>query len=146
MAQGVLALAIAFYLLHPVWPLEKWLFLMVALAAGSLFFMAIFIVGATTAFWTPQTAELANIFTYGGNFMTSYPMHIYEEWMREVFTFIIPMAFINYYPALYLLDRPDPFGLPGWTPFLSPLVAGAVFAVSLAVWRFGVRHYQSTGS
>ena len=146
MAQGVLALAIAFYLLHPIWPLEKWLFLMVALAAGSLFFMAIFIVGATTAFWTPQTAELANIFTYGGNFMTSYPMHIYEEWMRSVFTFVIPMAFINYYPALYLLDRPDPFGLPAWTPFLSPLVSGTVLVVSLAIWRFGVRHYQSTGS
>jgi ABC-2 type transport system permease protein len=146
MAQGTLALAIALFLLHPAWTPEKWLFLAVTLAGGAFFFMAIFIVGATTAFWTPQTAELTNIFTYGGNFMTSYPMHIYEEWMREVFTFIIPMAFINYYPALYLLNKPDPFGLPGWTPFLSPLVAGAVFVVSLAVWRFGVRHYQSTGS
>ena len=56
--------------------------------------------------------------------MTSYPMHIYQEWLVSLFTFIIPMAFINYYPALYLLDKPDPFGLPPFMPFLSPIVRG----------------------
>jgi ABC-2 type transport system permease protein len=146
MAQGALALGLALYLLHPVWTPEKWLFLATILVSGALFFMAIFIVGATAAFWTPQTAELVNIFTYGGTFMTSYPMHIYQEWMRDVFSFIIPMAFINYYPALYLLGKPDPFGLPGWAPFLSPAIAGIVYAVAVAVWRVGVRRYQSTGS
>ena len=103
------------------------------LVGGALFFMAIFILGATCSFWTPQTAELANIFTYGGQFMTSYPMHIYEAWMRSLFTFVIPMAFINYYPALYLLGKPDPFGLPAWTPFLAPFVAPLTFGVALRV-------------
>ena len=43
------------------------IFFLVMLAfSGALFFMAIFIVGATMAFWTPQTPELTNIFTYGG--------------------------------------------------------------------------------
>jgi ABC-2 type transport system permease protein len=146
MAQGALALGLGLYLLHPVWGPEKWLFLMVTLVSGALFFMAIFIAGATAAFWTPQTQELVNVFTYGGTFMTSYPMHIYAEWMRDVFTFVIPMAFINYYPALYLLSKPDPFGLPAWAPFLSPAIAGVVYAGAVAVWRFGVCRYQSTGS
>jgi len=146
LTQGVAALILALWWLHPNWQIERWAFLGVTLISGFLFFMAIFIAGATTSFWTPQTAELANIFTYGGNFMTSYPMHIYEEWIRNIFTFLLPMAFINYYPALYLLGKPDPFGLPGWVPFLSPPIAGGVFLASLAVWRVGVRHYQSTGS
>jgi len=59
---------------------------------------------------------------------------------------VIPMAFINYYPSLYLLDKPDPFGLPAWVPFLSPFVAVFAFLGALAIWRFGVSHYQSTGS
>ena len=73
-------------------------------------------------------------------------MHIYQEWLVSLFTFIIPMAFINYYPALYLLDKPDPFGLPPFMPFLSPIVAVISLWLSLAFWRLGVRHYQSTGT
>jgi ABC-2 type transport system permease protein len=56
------------------------------------------------------------------------------------------MAFINYYPALYLLGKPDPFGLPAWAPFLSPAIAVVVYAGAVAVWQVGVGHYQSTGS
>jgi ABC-2 type transport system permease protein len=146
MAQGVLGLAVALYLLKPAWQPAQWAFLAVVMAGGALFFAAVIILGATMAFWTPQTAELTNTFTYGGTFMTSYPMHIYEKWMRAIFTFVIPMAFINYYPALYLLGKPDPFGLPAWMPFLSPVVAIAVMVLALLLWRFGVGRYQSTGS
>ncbi len=146
LTQGLIALGLAFHLLQPAWPPGHWLFFAVTLAGGALFFIAIFVLGATLAFWSPQTHEVANIFTYGGQFMTSYPMHIYEAWLRSLFTFVIPMAFINYYPALFLLGKPDPVGLPDWTPFLSPFIAAAVFSVALAAWRVGVRHYQSTGS
>ena len=33
---------------------------------------------------------------------------------------MIPAIFMNYYPALYLLDKPDPFGMPVWVRFLAP--------------------------
>ncbi len=145
-SQGLAALIYALVMLRPAWDVGHILFAGVMLIGGAIFFVAIFVVGATAAFWTPQTAELTNIFTYGGQFMTSYPMHIYEQWLRAIFTFVIPMAFINYYPALYLLDKPDPFGLPAWVPFLSPLVALIALGGALAIWRVGVRHYQSTGS
>ena len=91
---------------------------------GMLLFMAIFVVGATTSFWAPQAHEAVNIFSYGGQFMTSYPMHIYQEWLVSMFTFVIPMAFINYYPSLYLLDKPDPFGLPPSCRSCRRFVAG----------------------
>ncbi len=68
-------------------------------------------------------------------------MYIYEAWLRSSFTFVIPMAFINYYPALFLLGKPDPLGLLTWTPFLAPFIAVGIFRVALAAWRVGVRHY-----
>ncbi len=144
--QGAAALGVAFWQLQPHWDAGRWLFFGLMLGGGTLFFTAIFILGATSAFWSPQSNEVANIFTYGGQFMTSYPMHIYQAWLRSIFTFVIPMAFVNYYPALYLLGKADPFGLPAWTPFLSPLIALLVFRLSLAAWQMGVRRYQSTGS
>lgn len=146
LAQGVIAIMVALALLRPAWHFGDWLFFLVTVAGGTLIFMAIFIVGATLSFWSPQSHEVANIFTYGGEFMTSFPMHIYAAWLRSIFTFVIPMAFINYYPALHLLDKPDPLGLPASLPYLSPLVAALTFRGAVSIWRFGVRHYQSTGS
>ncbi len=145
-AQGVIALAFAFGWIRPDWGIERWLFFGVTLASAAALFLAIIVVGATASFWTPQTAEITNIFTYGGQFMTSYPMSIYEEWMRSLFTFVVPLALINYYPALYLLNKPDPFGLPGWFPFLSAPVAALALWLAMRLWRVGVLHYQSVGS
>jgi ABC-2 type transport system permease protein len=146
LTQGIAALVIALGLLRPQWSAGQWLFLCVTIAGGAVFFMAIFILGATSAFWSPQTSEVTNIFTYGGQFMTSYPMSVYDAWLRSIFTFLIPLAFVSYYPALFLLGKPDPFGLPAWVPFLSPLVALLAFRIALRAWRAGVRRYQSTGS
>jgi ABC-2 type transport system permease protein len=146
LTQGLFAFSLALIWLHPAWSVLDWAFLGMMLAGGTLFFFAIYIIGSTACFWSPQTSELTNIFTYGGQFMTSYPMSIYERWMRGFFTFIIPLAFINYYPSLHLLRKTDPFGMPAWVAYLSPVVAVLAFAAALAFWRFGVRHYQSTGS
>jgi len=86
------------------------------------------------------------VFTYGGQFMTSYPMSIYERWMRALFTFVIPMAFINYYPSLYLLDKPIHSGCPPGMPFLSPFVAAIVFVGGVGALAFRCEPLQSTGS
>ena len=56
------------------------------------------------------------------------------------------MAFVNYYPALWLLDKPDPLGGPAWLAFASPFVCLAVFGVGVRMWWYGVQKYTSTGS
>lgn len=87
-----------------------------------------------------------NILTYGGSEMMAYPMHIYPDWLRRTFTYIVPAIFLNYYPALYFLEKTDPLGLPPIFSFFAPLVGGGVLLLALAFWRFGIRHYQSTGT
>lgn len=146
LAQGLIGVVLALSLLRPNWGLLDWGFFAVMILAGAALFIAVFVAGATLSFWSPQSKEVINIFIYGGQFMTSFPMHIYQAWLRTLFTFVIPMAFINYYPSLHLLDKPDPIGLPGIMPFLSPLAALLAFRAALALWRVGVRRYQSTGT
>jgi ABC-2 type transport system permease protein len=53
---------------------------------------------------------------------------------------------MNYYPALFFLDKPDPLNMPAFAPFLAPFVAAILFWLALRFWRFGLNHYQSTGS
>ena len=58
----------------------------------------------------------------------------------------IPMAFVCYFPALYILRKHDPLGLPSFLRFASPLVAALAAVVAGTIWRIAVRHYRSTGS
>jgi len=129
-----------------VWTVGKVLYLPLVFAGIVLFFGGLFIVGATITFWTIESIEVINVLTYGGSMMISYPMHIYTTWFRRFFTYIVPAIFLNYTPALYFLDKPDPLGFPNITRFFSPLVGLYVLLLSLAFWRFGRRHYQSTGT
>jgi len=61
-------------------------------------------------------------------------------------TFIVPLAFVNWYPSLRILDRADPLGLPEVVQFASPLVALLLCLVTGLVWRLGIHSYRSTGS
>ncbi len=145
-AQGTAVLILSFHLAQIQWTLGKILYLPVILVSLVCFFGGLFIIGATISFWTVESIEVINIFTYGGTEMMSYPMHIYDAWLRRFFTYILPAIFLNYYPALFFLDKPDPFHLPWFAPFLSPLAGFGVLAVAMVFWNFGLRYYQSTGT
>ena len=144
--QGLAIFIFALIMLELQWTAGKVLYLPVVYISQVLFFGGLFIIGATISFWTVESLEAVNIFTYGGNEMMSYPMHIYPKWMVRFFTFIIPAIFLNYYPALFILDKPDPFNMPPIVHFLAPIAGLSVMLVALAFWRYGIRHYQSTGT
>lgn len=129
-----------------VWTAAKLLYLPLVLAGMVCFFGGLFMIGATITFWTVDSIEVMNILTYGGSYVISYPMHIYEKWLRGFFTFLVPAIFLNYYPALYFLGRVDPLGYPAFAPFLAPFVGAGMLLLGRASWRWGIRHYQSTGS
>ncbi len=143
---GVFIFSFALRQTNLVWTAAKILYLPLVVLGQVCFFGGLFIIGATITFWTVESIEVVNIFTYGGNYMMSYPMHIYQNWLRRFFTYLIPVAFLNYYPALYYLDKPDPFNLPTFAPFLSPVAGVSVFLAALAFWQFGIKYYQSTGT
>jgi ABC-2 type transport system permease protein len=145
-AQGLVILGVALTVGEIQWTVGKLLYLPLVILGMIGFFGGLFIIGATITFWTVESIEALNILTYGGSEMIQAPMHIYPEWLRRFFTYIIPAIFLNYYPALYFLDKPDPLGLPWGVRFLSPVVGLAVLLIALAFWRFGIRHYQSTGT
>ena len=143
---GAAIFATALKLNPIVWSLPKVLLTLMSSFSQVCFFGGLFVVGATITFWTVESIEVINIFTYGGSYMISHPMHIYPDPLRRFFTFVIPAAFLNYYPALYILGLPDPTGMPPWVAFLAPIAGLFLLSAALAFWRFGINHYQSTGT
>jgi ABC-2 type transport system permease protein len=114
--------------------------------AGAVIFSAIFVATAAVAFWWIESGEIANGLTYGGLNFTQYPITIYGALFRRLFAYGVGFAFVAYYPALALLDRPDPLGGPAVLGYAAPLVALAAAVGAAVLWRTGVRHYRSTGS
>jgi ABC-2 type transport system permease protein len=126
-------------------PLRLLVAVSMVISSGVIFF-GLFVAFSCVQFWTTDASEFANAFTYGGNTITQYPLSIYPGELTKGLTFLMPIAFVNWYPCLYLLGRDDPFGLPAWLQFCSPVAAAVVLAGALLAWRTGVRHYTSTGS
>jgi ABC-2 type transport system permease protein len=144
--QGAIVLAYAVAVLDVAWTPAKALVLLLAVLSGAVIYAGLVVIGATICFWTIKTPEVINAFTFGGTTLVSYPLSIYNRFIRAVFLSIVPVAFANYPAALLLLERRDPHGLPAELAWAAPLVAAAFFALALRFWRFGVSKYQSTGS
>ena len=144
-AQAIAILGYALARLDIDWTAGRVLMLPLTVVSSAVIFGAVWVAAICIVFWSIEGRETANTFTYGGQFFSQYPINVYESWLRRLLAFVIPMAFVAYFPALYLLDKPDPLGVPAWLGLCSPLVAAAACVVAGFVWRFAVRHYRSAG-
>ena len=139
--QAIIVLAYAIPNSGIVWTADKIITLCLMIIGGTFLFAGLFIIYAGICFFTIEGLEFMNIFTDGGKEFGKYPLSIYGEGILKFFTFIIPLALIQYYPLLYLLGRTtNPLYM------ILPL-SGIIFLLpSYIFWRFGVKHYKSTGS
>nr|WP_237546493.1 ABC transporter permease [Streptomyces sp. SID5606] len=144
--QGVLVLVYALVLLDVDWTVAKVLLMPVMLLSGAGIFCAVFVAAAAFQFVAQDASEVANAFTYGGTTMLQYPPTVFAQDLVRGATFVVPLAFVNWLPAGYVLDRPFPLALPEWVAFTPPLVAVACCALAGLAWRAGLRSYRSTGS
>jgi ABC-2 type transport system permease protein len=117
-----------------------------AVAGGVALFFGILVLQGTVSFWTIESLELANVLTYGGVQAAQFPLSVYTGWFRGLLTYIVPLACVAYFPIVALLGRSDPLGTPTWLGYVSPIAGFVFLGVSFTAWRFGVRHYTSTGS
>lgn len=142
--QGLLVLLWSATALEVTWTVGRALLVVWAVVGGACLFGGLLVAQATIAFWTIETLELVNVLTFGGVETAQYPLAIYRGWLRSLFTFLVPLACISYFPGLAVIGRPHdaPLALLAAAPAAGVLFLGA----ALAFWRFGVRHHTSTGS
>jgi ABC-2 type transport system permease protein len=145
-AQALLVLCWALANVDIDWTIGRVAMLPLMIVSGAVIYASVFVLGAAVQFWSSDSAEVANAFTYGGSFLAQYPMTIYPGDLVRGVTFVMPMAFVNWYPTLYILRCPDPLGLPTGFRYASPVVAMLVATLAWLAWREGVRRYRSTGS
>jgi len=144
-AQALAILGFALSQLDIVWTLDRVAVLVMAVPFGALIFGSIWVAAITIVFWAVEGGEAANAVTYGGHFFSQFPINIFDRWLRRFLAYLIPTAFVSYFPALYVLGKPDPLGLPAFLQVAGPVAAVAAAIVASFIWRGAVRHYQSAG-
>ncbi|ROQ71696.1 ABC-2 type transport system permease protein [Streptomyces sp. CEV 2-1] len=144
--QGLLVLGYALVTLDIGWTVLKVVMVPLMLLSGAAIFGAVFVAGAAFQFFAQDASEVQNSFTYGGNTLLQYPPTVFAKDLVRGVTFVVPLAFVNWLPALYVLGREYPLGLPDWVAFLPPVVAVGCWVVAGLAWRAGLRAYRSTGS
>jgi ABC-2 type transport system permease protein len=132
--------------LDVTWTPLRVLFVPMMIASGFAMFAGLWVLTAAVQFVVIDGHGATKAVTYGGGFLTQYPLGIFGRDFVRGLTFVIPLAFVNWEPSLYVLDRADPLGLPTPVRFASPVVAAAVCGIAALAWRAGLRHYRSTGS
>ena len=145
-AQAATVLAAALALNDIDWTPGRAAALVLLIVSGTTIAAAVWVTTASIAFWLVDTTEVANSFTYGGLTAISYPLHVLERWLRIMLTYVVPLVFVNYLPALYILDLESPLAFDRWLRWASPAVAVTLAVIARSTWRAGLRRYTSTGS
>ncbi len=118
----------------------QWLAYLLLLPAAIAIFYAFNLALMTSAIWL---IRVDNLWVLGESVIgvARYPIDIYGPGLRQILTFVVPLAFLATVPAQQLVRGFSPVNLVigiGW----------AVLAVlaSRAFWRFALRSYTSASS
>ena len=103
--------------------------------------MAMQTAAAATCFWIENSFYILDLSLKLKDY-AKYPITIYNPLFKFIFTFLLPVAFIAYYPSLVIL-RPDEVPLLSW---LSPVIGGLFFYLSYKMWMRGASRYDGSGS
>lgn len=139
--QAIIVLVIALINLNVEITFLKIVCLILMLMASCVIFFGIFLLAASYCFMTVQGLEVRNVFTDGGKHMAQYPIGVFKKGFVFFFTFIIPYAFVNYYPLLYFIGKKDNIIYA-----FSPIIVFLYLIPCFIVFYMGVKKYEGSGS
>lgn len=142
---SILAMWLAYAKLHLDWEWWRWLAFLGAMIGGTLIQGGILVAIAAIAFWTTRSERFYWVVMFPAKSMMNYPISIYPKLVQWIVTFLFPFAFVNYYPALFLLGKSN----QAWERALgviSPFIGCLFFALCFWIWSIGMNRYKSAGS
>lgn len=115
--------------------------LLISGISGGIILLSVFIFVASLSFHFEDrlgvAAPVYNLISFG-----RYPISIFNTVIQFVLRWIIPFAFIAFYPATHFFEH------QGFSFFcyFTPVMAVITLLIAGLAWRFGVSRYASTGS
>lgn len=142
---GIAGLSLAYRNLQLQWSGVEWFMFGAAILAGTAIETTLVLMIACLSFWTGRSRRAGNIINTINMMVQHYPVDMFGYAFRVIVTGFIPVAFMNYYPALMLLGKLDPRSPWGWLGYMSPFVAVILVMLASGVWHLAIRRYSSSG-
>ena len=101
---------------------------------------------SSLCFYFVEIESLREIFFWNMRKFAGYPISIYSKLIQGLMIYVMPFAFVNYFPAQYLLRKPDMANYNEVYMYIAPLVGVVVYALAYVFWRISVKRYTSTGN
>jgi len=143
---GFTAFWIANQFQHVEWNLLNISVFSVVILGGAMILASIRIMIASIAFYAVNNSSLVHLFVFSTREFMLYPMNIYSTGLKFILTFVLPLGFINYYPAHYFLNKSSADLFHPWMTFGTFPVGVMMLAISLVMWKIGGRSYESAGA
>lgn len=128
------------------WNAVTIIYYVLAVAGGVLIQGAIFLLLATLNIYLIETGSLKELFYWNMRKFAGYPISIFNKVIQAGMIYVVPFAFVNYFPAQFLLRKPDMAQYPEVFMYITPLVGVALYLLAYAFWRFSLKYYKSSGN
>lgn len=143
---GLAGLALAYQNLALSWGGVEWLFFIVAIFSGAIVETCLSLMIASIAFWSGRSRRANGLAMQVNNLVQYYPVKIFGSIFQVIVTGILPFAFMNYYPSMFLLNKTDPSDPWSFLSLMGPVVALVLILLASFIWKYALEHYSSSGS
>lgn len=128
------------------WNIETIIYYVLAVAGGVLIQGAIFLILATLNIYLLQTDSLKELTYHNFRKFAGYPINIFHKAIQLIMIYVVPFAFVNYFPAQYLLRKPGAEEYSEIFFYLTPVVGSIWYLAAYLFWRISIRWYKSSGN
>lgn len=128
------------------WTFSNTICMICAIIGGTLLRGAIYLSFGSTTFWTKSPLHISGFFQELFNRTNMYPLSMYPRGVQFVFTFIMPMSWVAFYPAAEFMGRDSMLTLPYGMSFITLGLGILLFVIACKIFKAGFAQYESAGS
>ncbi len=129
-----------------VWNFWNIIYCISSIIGGVFIQAAIFLVVASLSFFFIKTGSIRELLYWNTRKFANYPISIFPKFVKIFMTYIIPFAFVNYFPATYLLDKDSGEFLGKTFCYITPVIGIVMFGAAYLFWNYSLKRYKSTGN
>lgn len=127
------------------WTIGKALFLLAGVIGGTLIEAAVQMIAACFLLRSPGTRAIPSFLDEMFGTFGNYPLTILPGALQGIFTFVLPLAFVAYFPVAVVLGLEPRSIVMSTLAHLSPLVGLLLFLAARRLWTRSLRNYASVG-
>jgi len=113
------------------------LFVFISIISSTVIFFSINLITGTLSFWVTDSMP-AMVMVQRLNQLGQYPINIYNKVIKFVLTWVVPFAFVSYFPVDFILNS-NMLGL------FSPIFACVFFSLAYSFFKLSLKRYESAG-